>query len=172
MKKILSIILFFAPLFVNAQSDVINEVCGVKFGSSLASVKTILNERFGEIYNEEEDMLMYSFQNYGGVEFHFLSFNFVKNGSRTYLNEVVLLTINKTKESAEEQKELIADAVRKTYSLTQLKDSEGNSYYGGGTSPLNPKQYGFYIRVSESNIKEYPWAAQLRYGPYGYGDNF
>ena len=37
MKQIISIILFLVPLFVNAQSDKITEVCGVKLGSSLTS---------------------------------------------------------------------------------------------------------------------------------------
>lgn len=172
MKKILSIILFIVPLFVNAQSDKITEVCGVKLGSSLTSAKAILNDRFGEPFNETENSLTYAFDSYGGVDFEILNFIFAKNGSRTYLNDVSLCSIHETKAEAEKHLEQIAEAVRRNYSLTQKTDSDGNRKYQGGTSPLNSGHYGFTISVFKNDNETYPWTSRLRYGPYGYGDNF
>ena len=172
MKKIISIILFIVPLFVNAQSDKITEVCGVKLGSSLSSAKTILNERFGEPYNETENKLSYTFESYGGVYFDFLMFEFTKNGSRTYLNEVSLFSVHETKAEVEKHREQIAEAVKRNYSLTQQTNSEGNLTYKGGRSPLNSGHYGFVISIFDNEIGRFRWISRLRYGPYGYGDSF
>ena len=172
MKKLISIFLFLFPMLVNAQSDKITEVCGVKLGSSLTSAKAILNERFGEPFNETDNSLTYTFESYGGVDFHFLSFEFTKNGSRTYLNEVSLFSIHETKAEAEEHREQIAEAVKRNYSLSQDTDSDGNRRYRGGTSPLNSGKHGFVIKVFKNNNEKYPWTSKLGYGPYGYGESF
>ncbi|MDY6437601.1 MAG: hypothetical protein SPK85_00615 [Prevotella sp.] len=171
MKQIISIILFLVPLFVNAQSDKITEVCGVKLGSSLTSAKTILNEKFGEPFNETDNSLTYCFKSYGGVDFTVLCFEFAKSGSRTYLNEITFFSIHETKAEAEKHKEQIAEAVRRNYSLTKETDSDGIKYKGG-ISPLNSNHYGFVISVFKNKNEEYPWTSRLRYGPYGYGDSF
>ena len=171
MKKILSIILIFAPLFVNAQSDKITEVCGVKFGSSLTSAKPILKERFGEPFYETENNLTYALQNYGGIGFHYIKFDFTKNGSRTYLNEVNFMSFFATKADAEEHNKQLTDVVRRNYSLTQ-KTKDSYRIYCGGGNPLNSGLPGFSIYVYKHSNVELPWSSRIAYGPYGYGDNF
>ena len=161
------------PFVAYAQNDQITEVCGVKFGSSLSSAKAILKDKFGEADTQTDDAFLYLHKNYGGIAFDIIAFYFTKSGSKTYLNKVVFSVVNESKAEAEKERERIAEAVKKKYTLTQKKDSNGNIEYYGGTSPLNSNKYGFFIAMSKtSTFEKYPWEARLEYGGYGYGEDF
>lgn len=176
MKKVFLCLLFLIPFMTYAQNEggIIKEICGVKFGSSLNSAKAILEDKFGEADDVMDNVILYLGKRYGGIDFDVIVFSFNKNDSGTYLNQVIFSVLTETKTEAEQEKENIANVIRRQYTLSSKKDSEGNVKYFGGTSPLNSNHYGFKVQSKMGVLfkERYPWEAQLVYGPYGYGEDF
>jgi len=173
MKKVMISLLFLVPFIAYAQNDKVTEICGVKFGSSISSAKAILEEKFGEAFNVSDESIIYCSKSYGGISFDFLAFQFTKSGSTTYLNQAAFTVLHKTKTEAEQERERIAEVLKRKYTLVPRKDSNGDAKYLGGTSPLNSNKCGFVLDISKSSILDsYPWSARLIYGGYGYGEEF
>lgn len=168
MKKLLILLLTLMPFIANAQNNRVTEICGVKFGSSYISAKYILEARYGEcdIDDEDGDILFLS-KEYGGINFDIIGFRF----NSSLLNHVLFTILCETIEEARSARDIIAEMLKKQYTLTQKKDHNGEIAFWGGSSPLNPDEYGFFVAIDRvEGFENYPYGALLCFGPYGYGE--
>lgn len=160
MRKILIVILIsLLPCFCSAQ--VVNEICGVKFGSTYAQAKEILERRFGEAdatYSTQET-LFFTDKTYAGVFFDGLLFQFQAG----VFNKCVLGVYCKDATDAKNQRDYIAQKLSEKYELYHEIGSDKFKYYVGGTSPVDENEYGFMLHV---NNVDGQWMAMLLYGPY------
>lgn len=166
MKKLLILLLALMPFIANAQNNRVTEICGVKFGSSYMSAKYILEARYGKCDIEDDDDIIFLSKEYNGLNFDMIGFRF----NSSLLNHVVFSIMCETKEEARSARDIIAEMLKKQYTLTQKVDNDGEIALWGGSSPFNPDEYGFFVAVDKvEGFENYPYAAFLCFGPYGYG---
>ncbi len=170
MKKI---ILFFAflPMLAMAQNEVVNEICGVKFGASYNQVKEVVVNRFGTPILVSEETILFDHNTYGGLSFDAIFFRF---------NSSCLDMVNfgvwgyTTKEAAIQERDKIANWLKRKYSLKTKINEDGETVYFGGVSPKRNGDSAFKLLVTTSSGRDGSllYNVDLVYGPYGYGDEF
>lgn len=159
MKRILFAVfmLLLLPCFCSAQ--VINEICGVKFGSTYSQAKSILEKRFGEATISSQDEIIFVEKTYAGVYFDDLMFQFQAG----VFNKCMMGVICKDATDAKNQRDFIAKKLEGKYELFEGIASDKFKYYLGGTSPVDGNDFGFLLHVRKL---EDVWYAILMYGPY------
>ena len=155
-------LLMLMPVMVWAQDDVINEVCGVKFGSSYESVID-LDGAIGELDIEQSDKnrLLFWDVMYRDVFYSYAFFTFTYKGGNSYLDEVAF---HKGCDSIEEAR-VFRWWIATTFGLQTDFDDDTIK---GGRSPRDPKAKGFFIYIKRGIIERLPYEVVVRYGPYGY----
>lgn len=173
MKKLVFICLLLISVMANAQS-----VMGIKFGSSIETVKRQLEQRLGE-YSviEEQGMLQIWDFNMGNFHFDWGDFYFQYNGDNSYFNEVIFQCysnvndVNEMKARRDYLYSLIKEKYEDDY-LKEFTNKQGFKCYDFGTNPLdNSKILGqIVLRRGESKSGEEKLYLMLYYGPIYYID--
>ena len=170
MKKLLLLILFalsFSSSF--AQDDVITEMCGVEFGSDRPTARRILTAKFGEPSDDDLKYLGFEDIVYAGVKFDIAFFTFQNDGTRSYLNDVMLIILCKTAEQAKNVREYLKGILGNKYELSEGIDGNKFKFYQGGTSPTDSDYYGFKLDIRKDNVtKGGGYVVRLEYGDYDY----
>lgn len=149
------------------------EVCGVRFGSSYETAKEILKRKYGEpdYFETNENTIVYHYKSYGGMNFTFISFDFQRDGTFSYMNQCVMGYECKTAEEAKEKRDAIWDKAKKKYPFCHWDiDDNGFKYYESGCSPLGGFGNGFIVDVVKLDkpYNGYQYFARIMYGPYNY----
>lgn len=143
-------------------------ICGVQFGQSYKDAKVLLENKFGEPnFLSDKNTIIYESKNYGGIYFSSLYFNFqYSNEGNSYFNKCILVIDCVTDQEAKAKQDDLKTIFERKYGETDTSyDEDGYIYYKGGTSPVNPLKYGFYIDVIK---KKDSYATRIVYGPYDY----
>ena len=83
MKRfMLLVVLFVCTTFAYSQKS----ICGVDFGSSYESAKSILENKFGKAEIEKNNEICYFDREYAGYKFYAIWFSFQSDGYNTYFN--------------------------------------------------------------------------------------
>lgn len=153
-------------------------VAGVPLGSTYEHAKEILENRFGKPKFTDYDDIYYEHIEVGGFLCEFVSFSFVKDSKRTYLNDVLLAGYKKTLREAESDVEYLYNILDDKYTLVPCDDSNDTPsvlfYFLGGENPLDKNKYLFNIYIRNNEIEKYPSISEdeyycvLRYGPIDY----
>lgn len=157
------------------ESQIVTEICGVKFGTSYEVAKEMLENKYGSSeYDFTHSKQTISFKNkkYAGIIFDTIHFLFQSDGYRTYMNGCVFILDANTAEEAKEKRDLLYKRLSEKYFMVEETDKNGFKYYIGGISPLNSDDFAFVINVIKYDkelAKLYnPYAARLMYGTYDY----
>ena len=81
-KIILFFLLAIASASCFAQSDVVTEMCGVKFGSDRPTARTILTNKYGDPSMDELNAIGFDNVTYAGIKFDFIFFTFQNDGGQ------------------------------------------------------------------------------------------
>jgi len=166
MRKML-LLLMFLPML--ASSQVVNTVCGAKFGSSYSEVVVSLKNVYGMTDESfyQKDKILYFGKTFEGVLFDGLVFYFVGTNSARQFSEAMFVASYKTDNEAFDMREKLINSMSKTFKIEKITDSDGYVTYWGGLSPTDNSKYGFQIYIS-SGEGEYPYTLNLIFGPYDY----
>lgn len=156
-----------------ASKQMCTEVCGVRFGSSYETAKAILQRKYGEpdYFGTNENTIVYHYKSYGGMNFTYMSFDFQRDGARSYMNQCVMGYDCKTAEEAKNKRDAIWDKARSKYTAwSEDIDDNGFKYYKSGCSPLGGFGNGFVVDVVKFDepYNGYRYFARIMYGPYNY----
>lgn len=167
MMKKMFLLLMFLPML--ASSQVVNTVCGAKFGSSYSEVVGALKNVYGMTDESfyHNDNIMYFNKNFEGVLFDCLVFKFVGTNSTRKFSEALFVAGYKTDNEAFNMREKLINSMSKTFNIKKITDSDGYVTYYGGSSPTDNSKYGFQIYI-QSGDGEYPFTLILEFGPYDY----
>lgn len=160
----LFIISLFCVLFVKAQ----NSICGVTFGQSYSTAETLLENKFGKPnYLSDKNTIIYDSKNYGGVFFSTIYFDFQYSSmGYSYFNKCIFIIDCVSAQEAKNKRDELKEIFERKYGKTDVAyDEDGFAYFKGGTSPVDPLKYGFYIDIIK---KQHSYAARVVYGPYNY----
>ena len=150
------------------------EVCGVRFGSSYENAKEILEGKYGEpdYMLTDENRIVYHYKSYGGMTFTYMSFNFQRDGTLSYMNQCVMGYECKTAEDAKNKRDAIWTKARSKYFAGREGiDDNGFKYYESGCSPLGGEFYsGFVVDVVKLDepYNGCRYFSRIMYGPYDY----
>lgn len=169
MKKILFFMLFL-PMMAVAQNDVITEVGGIKFGTAYNVAKSQLEASLGKADDEAKlqtgRLISYFDVKWAGITFDDAHFVFKPKGNADVLNKVFFTYFCQSRQDARVIRDKIASEMKKTYSLQSDDDGKGDIQYGGGTSPVDKNDFGFYISIQKGKLERFPYEVVLEYGPY------
>lgn len=173
MKKLVFICLLLVSVMANAQS-----VMGIRFGSSIETVKQQLEQRLGE-YSVIEDngTLRISDFTMGDFYFHFGIFRFQYDGSKSFMSEAdfaIFSEINDV-EYMESNRDYLYSLIKEKYKgdyLEEFTNEQGFKCYKFGTNPLdNSKVLGkISLFQAESRKGTEQLYLRLHYGPIYYID--
>lgn len=165
------ILILFAlclSLYSGAQS-----ILGIPFGSSYQTTKECLENRFGG-YKVVEDGGKIEVMEpvIGGHEFKTATFYFQRQGSATWLNEVLIQTwfdITET-QSAKYMRDKIAEVLSEKYDVKDYINDQGFKVYVFGVNPKNTDDAlgSLYIIKSKGNDGKTRLYLVLYYGPIYY----
>lgn len=149
------------------------EVCGVRFGSSYETAKEILKRKYGEpdYLETNENIIVYHYKSYGGMNFTYMSFGFQRDGAHSYMSQCVMGYECKTAEEAKDKRDAIWTKARSKYTAwSEDVDENGFKYYESGCSPLGGFGNGFIVDVVKLSepYNGYRYFARIMYGPYNY----
>lgn len=150
----------------------VNEICGVRFGSSYRVVKRQLKKKYGEPYSAMDGkVIYYSKVVYGGIYFDIIMFSFQFDGMKSFLNDVIFIKESDNLETAESYREQIYNKLSEKYIVFSSTDSYGNKAYYGGVSPISEGK-AFQIDIMKYDLNDgvmkHPYSTRLRYGPFDY----
>ncbi len=172
MKRI-ALIFCLSFSLVMCKAQVVNEVCGVKFGDSYENCFSILNRKYGTYSKEGSDKqrMLYENISYAGEFFDLAWFEFEYDSNSSYLSGCLLCVIcHGTKETLKVYHRL-RDLLAQKYELTPKKNEYGLTYYWGGTSPVCDSRFAFCLDATARGNETF--AVILSYGPYDYvGEEF
>ncbi|MBQ9558749.1 MAG: hypothetical protein IJV08_02030 [Bacteroidaceae bacterium] len=153
-----------------ASAQVVNSVCGAKFGSSYSQVVVSLKNVYGMTNKSfyQEDKIMYFGKTFEGIFFDSLNFHFIGTDSNRQFNEAHFVASCETEEEARDMREKLIASMSKTFQIKRIQDDEGYVTYWGGLSPTDKSKYGFQIYISATGLDEYPYTLTLSFGPYDY----
>ena len=166
MKNLL-LVLVLLPVMAKAQ--VVNSVCGVKFGSSYSTVVMSLKNVYGmtdeSFYQKER--IIYCGKTFENVLFDALVFYFVGTDTNRQFNKAKFNASYATWDEVFDMREKLVSSLGKSVEIKRIKDDEGYVTYWGGLSPTDRSKYAFQIYISEGDGK-YPYTLNLEFGPYDY----
>lgn len=146
----------------------IKEICGIPFGSTYQKVLKITENKFGrKDIISSNNLIAYSDKYYAGIMFSKIYFQFQSDGENSYFNDCMFVISKKTYEEAKEQLDILLNKLSQKYTVKELDDEYGKSYYGG-ISPLSNEKIGFVIGLMKHEETENEYSVCLRYGPYNY----
>lgn len=170
-KLFLSLTFSLLALCSFAQGEICREICGAKFGDSYATVKNILERKFGEPNSWKTDKkgIVYDDISYGGVFFSTVIFDFQYSSvNYSYFNRCIMICDEDDAKAAMRKRDNIKEILEKKYTIYEGTDRNGFKYYAGGRTPQQDDKYGFTIDILK--YKDGSYGVRLDYGPYQYID--
>lgn len=165
-KSIVLIALFLYSIFSYCQKS----ICGVDFGSSYETAKSILGHKFGQAEIDKDKEIWYFNRDYAGFNFSAIKFHFQSDGYNTYFNECVFCNkFNDVSLAKKFEKKLLAKLSEKYENMVSDIDDNGFLVVSGGVSPVSSGIYGFHVFVSKDD-KEGEYIVFLGYGSYDYAN--
>ena len=173
MKKFVLFALLFFSAMANAQS-----VMGIKFGSSIETVKQQLEQRLGKysVY-EDNGTLRISDFTMGDFYFHFGIFRFQYDGNKSFMSEAdfaIFSEINDI-ENMESKRDYLYSLLKNKYEdeyLEEFINEQGFKCYKFGVNPLDDSRVLGKISLfqAESRKGKEQLYLRLHYGPIYYID--
>lgn len=167
-KIILFFLLAIASASCFAQSDVVTEMCGVKFGSDRPTARTILTNKYGDPSMDELNAIGFDNVTYAGIKFDYIFFTFQNDGVRSYLSECMMGFICDTAEEAKNGREYLKGILGNKYEMQEDIDDNKFKCYFGGTSPVNSDEYAFKLYVTKNTTDKKGYFVCLKYGEFDY----
>lgn len=163
MKRfMLVVILFVCTTFAYSQKS----ICGVDFGSSYESAKSILERKFGEAASYGHNEIWYRDKTYAGLVFDDIYFGFQADINRTYFNKCFFVREEKNVQSCKHFLRLLLSKLKVKYDteMHEELDENGFLFAWGGHSPISEEDIGFRVFV----VKDKIYQIFLTYGDYDY----
>lgn len=163
MKRfILVAVVFVCTIFAYSQKS----ICGVDFGSSYESAKSILERKFGKavLYNYNE--IYYRNKTYAGLDFDDIFFGFQSDCNRTYFNECFFVREEENIRNCKHFLRLLLSKLKVKYDTEMHEKLDENGFLcaWGGHSPISEEDIGFRVFV----VKDKIYQIFLSYGGYNY----
>lgn len=162
MKRfMLVVVLFVCTTFAYSQKS----ICGVDFGSSYESAKSILERKFGKADGDKKDEICSLNREYEGFKFNGILFTFQSDGYNTYFNDCFFFKKFMDFASAKEFSRNLFIRLAEKYD--NIKTAAFENFVGamGGKSPVSDNDFGFFLVTEKDNIG---YTVTLEYGPYNY----
>lgn len=165
MKRfMLVVVLFVCTTFAYSQQS----ICGVDFGSSYESAKTILEGKFGKADSYENNKLYYYDREYAGFGFDAIIFTFQSDGYNTYFNDCFFGCKFTDITLAKQFHNILLTKLCAKYSYPRIgADENGLPWAIGGKSPVSGYEPGYHLFM-EKDDKDKSYYVCLDYGPYNY----